>query len=156
MWSEFYSESNNVTSELYVFVLIQIQMKFFESFWASVSVHILQNVKTDRKIFIESLGKWCVNAEKYVIIGDFNVCLSKLDKAKENTYKEDSSRTKLFELMNQNNLIDIWRNLNPLKKIYSRKQVVQGELKQSRIDICLTSEKILLHVCGEFRSSSET
>uniref|UniRef100_A0AAQ5YF33 Uncharacterized protein n=1 Tax=Amphiprion ocellaris TaxID=80972 RepID=A0AAQ5YF33_AMPOC len=34
----------------------------------------------------------------------------------ENKYKNDSSRTELINLMEQNNLIDIWRSLNPNKR----------------------------------------
>lgn len=76
------------------------------------------------------------------MIGDFNVVLSKKDLSAQNVYKEDASRQIIYNIMNDNNLIDIWRIINPHKKIYSRQQIVQGKLKQTRIDLCLVSSSM--------------
>lgn len=39
--------------------------------------------------------------------------------------------------------MDVWREENPFKKEFSRRQIVRGELKQSRIDLCLAKRGIL-------------
>uniref|UniRef100_A0A3P8TW02 Endonuclease/exonuclease/phosphatase domain-containing protein n=1 Tax=Amphiprion percula TaxID=161767 RepID=A0A3P8TW02_AMPPE len=74
------------------------------------------NIGGERKTFVKELNKWCVNTKNCFIIGDFNMCLSKLDKTNKNKYKNDSSRTELINLMGQNKLIDIWRSLKPNKR----------------------------------------
>uniref|UniRef100_A0A3Q1C157 Endonuclease/exonuclease/phosphatase domain-containing protein n=1 Tax=Amphiprion ocellaris TaxID=80972 RepID=A0A3Q1C157_AMPOC len=80
------------------------------------------NIGGERKTFVRELNKWCVNTTNCFIIGDFNMCLSKLDRTNENKYKKDSSRTELINLMEQNNLIDKRRSLNPNNKQFSRQQ----------------------------------
>ena len=95
------------------------------------------NNEMERKEMFESVGKWC--NEHTIIVGDFNVVLTRNDISQNNVFKSDLSREKLFELIKKYNMIDIWRMFNKNKQ-YSRKQVVKGTLKQSRIDLCLMSE----------------
>uniref|UniRef100_A0A3P8SXP8 exodeoxyribonuclease III n=1 Tax=Amphiprion percula TaxID=161767 RepID=A0A3P8SXP8_AMPPE len=83
-----------------------------------INIHC-PNIEGERKDFVRGLNKWVTNKTNCLIVGDFNICLTRLDSAKNNTYKNDTSRTELNKLMERNNLIDIWRNLNPFKLQYS-------------------------------------
>ncbi len=39
-------------------------------------------------------------------------------------------------------LVDVWRERNPEGRVFSRRQVVRGVLKQSRIDLVLSTKGI--------------
>uniref|UniRef100_A0A8C7Y4N2 Endonuclease/exonuclease/phosphatase domain-containing protein n=1 Tax=Oryzias sinensis TaxID=183150 RepID=A0A8C7Y4N2_9TELE len=104
--------------------------------WAGKSMRLFNiyasNDQRERKIFFHSLRP--ALSDDTVLIGDFNTVLSRVDLSVNNTYKEDVGRQELGSLMLDNNIIDIWRLLNPNKRDFSRRQVVKGQLKQSRID----------------------
>ena len=53
------------------------------------------------------------------------------------------SSNALEAILNNYNLIDIWRHRNPGKREFSRSQVVENILKQSRIEFFLISRNIL-------------
>lgn len=80
---------------------------------------------------------------KTFFTGDFNTTLSKHDISVNNTYRAEISRNILPSIMKNNNLIDIWRTLNPRKRQFSRRQLVEGKLKQSRIDLCLVAAMLI-------------
>lgn len=84
------------------------------------------------------------------IIGDFNTLLGKIDCGTNNVYKSDTGRTALINRIKTLNLTDIWRGLHGQKKGYSRRQLVKGVLKQSRIDLCLVTSK-LVRMCESAR-----
>lgn len=98
------------------------------------------NKEEERKTLFASLNSYCT--DNTIIIGDFNVALTQEDVGINNVFKGDCSRACLTKFMNNSNLIDIWRIFNPTKKEFSRRQVVQGVIKQSRIDLCLTTSNI--------------
>uniref|UniRef100_A0A665UEF2 Uncharacterized protein n=1 Tax=Echeneis naucrates TaxID=173247 RepID=A0A665UEF2_ECHNA len=82
-------------------------------------IHIyVDNCEKERKELFNKLGRW-INT-RTIIIEDFNTVLSKSDVSINNVYKNDISRTTLYDLMN---------------KQFSRRQVVKGKLRQSRIDL---------------------
>jgi len=62
--------------------------------------------------------------------------------------KNDTSRVALKSLMVESNLLDAWRVYNPNMRGFSRRQVVQGTLKQSRIDIALVASGLFKFVQG--------
>uniref|UniRef100_A0AAQ5XLZ7 exodeoxyribonuclease III n=1 Tax=Amphiprion ocellaris TaxID=80972 RepID=A0AAQ5XLZ7_AMPOC len=70
-----------------------------------INIHC-PNIEGERKDFVRGLNKWVTNKTNCLIVGDFNICLTKLDSTKNNTYKNDTSRTELNKLMERNNLID--------------------------------------------------
>uniref|UniRef100_A0A8P4KGX1 Endonuclease/exonuclease/phosphatase domain-containing protein n=1 Tax=Dicentrarchus labrax TaxID=13489 RepID=A0A8P4KGX1_DICLA len=78
------------------------------------------NNENQRRRFFVSLEKWLCN--DVIIVGDFNVALTKTDVSANNTYKNDHSRTKLIDIMNDYNFIDIWRVFNPGVRGFSRRQ----------------------------------
>ncbi|CAC5409985.1 unnamed protein product [Mytilus coruscus] len=77
---------------------------------------------------------------KYVLVaGDFNTTLSSLDKSEKTLHCNDKAVKTLYNIMQEKGLCDIWRNRNVDIKTFSRKQVVQGFLTQSRNDYFLVS-----------------
>ncbi|MGL4969611.1 MAG: hypothetical protein ACRC5B_05555 [Fusobacteriaceae bacterium] len=47
--------------------------------------------------------------------------------------------------MQSDDMVDVWREENPYNE-FSRRQMVMGSLKQSRIDLCLIKREILSYV----------
>uniref|UniRef100_A0A3P9PC75 Endonuclease/exonuclease/phosphatase domain-containing protein n=1 Tax=Poecilia reticulata TaxID=8081 RepID=A0A3P9PC75_POERE len=74
-----------------------------------------------RKKFFLGLRKWLVN--NCIILGDFNITLTKSDISNNCTFSEDYSKNPLFDVITQNSLIDIWRLFHPGQKKFTRKQV---------------------------------
>lgn len=94
-----------------------------------------------RKSFFVEIGKWIT--EDTIIIGDFNVKLTRMDVTEDRKLRWDSSRQVLKDIIIKNNLVDVWRNANPFIRAYSRRLIVQQELRQSRIDLCLVGSKLV-------------
>ena len=72
--------------------------------------------------------------------------------------KNDASRKVFLKTMEEKQLIDVWRNENPNRREYSRRQMVMGELKQSRIDLCIahqTMVKFIKNMVYKFTSFSD-
>lgn len=83
-----------------------------------------------------------------ILIGDFNVALSKLDLGPNNTYVNDVSRSYLLEAAVNADLSEIWRGFHRQFRGYSQRQVVQGVLLQSRIDLCFASSTFWKYISG--------
>jgi len=122
-----------------------IDLFYEEGVLRIINVHA-PNVETDRKMFFEGLIRWVNN--KTIIIGDFNVNLSERDVSRNNKYKNDTSREALKGLMVGSNFLDVWRVYNPNVRGFSRRQVVLGKLKQSRIDFALVASGLFKFVHG--------
>ena len=91
------------------------------------------NLDKERKVFLSELKKWCtVNT---VIMGDFNIVQSRMDMSINNVFKPDVSRRELCSFILENDMCDVWRASNPNGRVFSRCQVVQNVLKQTRIDL---------------------
>uniref|UniRef100_A0A8C5GE47 Endonuclease/exonuclease/phosphatase domain-containing protein n=1 Tax=Gouania willdenowi TaxID=441366 RepID=A0A8C5GE47_GOUWI len=88
------------------------------------------------KRFFGVAGRWCNNDT--IMMGDFNVILTSDDVSDASKFFPDSSRSLIYKLLKERNMVDIWRVLNPKVKAFSRMQVVQGRLKRSRIDFWLS------------------
>ena len=90
--------------------------------------------------FIEHIGK--CNQENIVIGGDFNVYLNpRLDKLDNMPDKPDNVhyRHEILSYLEVNNMVDIWRTLNPDKRFFTWNR---GG-KRSRLDYFFTSEHML-------------
>ncbi len=98
------------------------------------------NEEKERRVFFENLGGMC--GENGMVVGDFNVWCGRLDATASVCFKNDSSRSVLKEIMRVKGLIDVWRERNPEGRVFSRRQVVRGVLKQSRIDLVLSTKGI--------------
>ncbi|CAC5415423.1 unnamed protein product [Mytilus coruscus] len=106
---------------------------------------INENVVTNEGILSENCNidedcKDKISNGKYVLVaGDFNTTLSSLDKSGKTLHCNDKAVKTLYNIVQEQGLCDIWRNRNVDIKTFSRKQVVQGFLTQSRIDYFLVS-----------------
>uniref|UniRef100_A0A8C7WYM8 Uncharacterized protein n=1 Tax=Oryzias sinensis TaxID=183150 RepID=A0A8C7WYM8_9TELE len=61
------------------------------------------------------------------------------DLSVRNVFKNDVGRKELFSIMSDYDIVDAWRVLNHGKRDFSRRQLVKGVLKQSRIDHVLAA-----------------
>ncbi len=71
---------------------------------------------------------------------------TRLDASSSANFKSDGSRKILTEWMRNEDFVDVWREENPHKREFSRRQMVMGSLKQSRIDLCLMKREMLKYV----------
>uniref|UniRef100_A0A3B3U0H7 Endonuclease/exonuclease/phosphatase domain-containing protein n=1 Tax=Poecilia latipinna TaxID=48699 RepID=A0A3B3U0H7_9TELE len=115
----------------------QGKFMIIDFFYNNISCRLINihapNIDTHRKRFFLGLRQWIVT--NCIIIGDFNITLTKSDISNNCTFSEDYSRNTLFDIITQNSLVDIWRLFHPGKKQFTRKQVILGKLKQSRLDL---------------------
>ncbi len=102
------------------------------------------NIEVDRKEVFNEMKKICKG--KCIVVGDFNVWCTRLDASSSANFKSDGSRKILTEWMRNEDFVDVWREENPHKREFSRRQMVMGSLKQSRIDLCLTKREMLKYV----------
>jgi hypothetical protein len=96
------------------------------------------NNEIERKDLFLEIGKWCEG--NCIVVGDFNVKMDRLDMTRGAIFRSDVSRGVLKKMMLEKGMIDIWREENPEKREFSRRQVVLGDLKQTRIDLVLVKE----------------
>ncbi|CAC5423370.1 unnamed protein product [Mytilus coruscus] len=102
------------------------------------NIYAPNNVNERYELFLKCKQK--ISKGKYVLVaGDFNTTLSSLDKSGKTLHCNDKAVKSLCNFMQEKGLYDIWRNRNVNTKVFSRKQVVQGFLTQSRIDYFLVS-----------------
>lgn len=114
--------------------IIMIEFKYNGVIYNLMNIYA-PNGEKERKTFFECMSKEIRG--NCVIVGDFNMKSCRLDSANTSTFKADVSRTALKEIMNKEDMCDVWRMRNPIRREYSRVQVSMGTLKQSRIDLCL-------------------
>lgn len=98
------------------------------------------NEERERKGFFERAGEMC--EDNCMIVGDFNVWCGRLDASSSVCYRSDASRGALKKMMRDRGMMDVWRERNPKGRAFSRRQVVRGVLKQSRIDLVLGAKGI--------------
>ncbi len=101
------------------------------------------NVEIERKEVFKEMKPLCKG--KCIVVGYFNVWCTRLDASSSANFKSDVSRKYLNEWMQSDDMVDVWREENPYRE-FSRRQMVMGSLKQSRIDLCLIKREILSYV----------
>jgi exonuclease III len=85
------------------------------------------------------------HCDSIIIGGDLNTCLDQLDKY--GTYKGETSFAKRLKLiMDDTNLVDIWRILNPETRRYTWRMCKNNKLQQSRLDYFLISGNLMYGV----------
>jgi hypothetical protein len=77
-----------------------------------------------------------------VVAGDFNTTLSQIDRSGKSKHVHDKAVESLLNIMNDKQLCDVWINRNLYCIVYSRKQIVEIFLTQSRLDYFLVSEEL--------------
>ena len=96
--------------------LAQIENQIFQL----VNVYTPTNPK-DRLTFFKEIQKSIEKRNNTILAGDFNmledILLDKIGGNRSNTHLIGLST--LTEIQNQNNLIDIWRKINPDKRLFT-------------------------------------
>ncbi len=123
--------------------LLGIEFMFCNELFRLINIYA-PNVETERKDIFKKMKPLCKG--KCIVVGDFNVWCTRLDASSSANFKSDVSRKFLNEWMLSDDMVDAWREENPYKRAFSRRQMVMGSLKQSRIDLCLIKREILSYV----------
>lgn len=123
--------------------LIVIEFEVQNVIFRLINVYA-SNIESERRDMFNNLRTLC--SENCILVGDFNVKCTRMDVSRCDSFRHDSSRNALWELMKNENLVDIWRAENLNGRVFSRRQVVLNELKQSRIDLCLVKEDVIQQV----------
>ena len=99
---------------------------------------------SDDGIFYENLFDELDNFSQYSILmgGDFNVCLTNLDKqgGRPHNFSHKFARNVLLENVDRLGMVDVWRNLNPNLRRYTWRQ--RGVNISCRLDYFLISLNI--------------
>lgn len=121
--------------------VLVIQLKSKEKETIICNIHA-PNEGRERVDFFKELSDLMSVWQNVFLIGDFNTVLERIDVDDKMIYKADSGRNELEKMMSQHNLIEVWRNRNKSKREYSRRQVVNSVLKQSRLDFLLSNREL--------------
>ncbi|MGL4945368.1 MAG: endonuclease/exonuclease/phosphatase family protein [Fusobacteriaceae bacterium] len=96
------------------------------------------------KVLKEFLNKY----KEVIMMGDFNTVFSKLDMAEGMVFKTDKGRKELKSLMEEYDIVDVWRERNENKKEYTRRQLVGDFMCKTRIDLILCTRNIEGFICN--------
>ncbi len=75
------------------------------------------------------------------MLGDFNTVIQRIDINDSMEFRRDRGRNELHNIMEKNDMVDVWREKNGMKESISRIQIVDRILKQSRIDLFYARKK---------------
>ena len=119
--------------------IILTNIKIEEEIFTILNIYAPNNMN-ERKSFFYKIQKWidkfAMNEQKLIIGGDFNYTdENKLDRITCRSAK-DCSSVSYKSLINNKNLHDVWRQINPNKKQFTYKDI-------SRLDKILTSTDLL-------------
>ena len=108
------------------------------------------NVLHEKLSFFKELVRY-LDGENIIVAGDFNSIIDAyLDKGfNMKSFCKQSSDT-LQKLIDDNDLLDIWRYRNQFKREFTRQQIVQDNIKQSRIDYIFISKSLIPFVSNTF------
>jgi exonuclease III len=100
------------------------------------------NEDIERATFFKEMDVLIENYNNPILIGDFNTVLERIDVEDYMVYRADVGRKELKKVMGKHRFIDLWRERNRVKREYSRRQMVNNVLKQSRIDLVLCNRHL--------------
>lgn len=120
---------------------IAFEMEFEEKKVTVVNVHA-PTEQNEKKQYFNVLRDLLKKHREVIMMGDFNTVFSKLEMGEEMVFKTDKGRKELKLLMEENNIIDVWRERNEKKKEYSRRQLVGNFMCKTRIDFVLCTRNI--------------
>lgn len=95
-----------------------------------------ENVK-----FYKDMNELIEKHENIIVLGDFNTVIQRIDIDDSLGFRRDRGRNELHNIMDKYNMVNVWRERNGMKREYSRRQIVDRVLKQSRIDLFLFKKK---------------
>ena len=108
------------------------------------------NIVKERTRIFHDISERIPHSENLIILGDFNNTLGAIDRCGKTRHVYDQSYQALFHLMNEHNVVDLWRSRNTREKVFSRKLIVGNTLVQSRIDYILISHVMKSYVRNIF------
>ena len=130
------------------------KLKIFEETFFIVNIYAPTDYREQNE-FIKNLSEFLVrkmDTPRLIIAGDWNCTLSKADKSGGVVWKSTSYRDAVSKLMNELNLIDIYRKLHPNTKYFTYESKTIN--LKSRIDFILVSRSISIEVqTAEIRMS---
>ena len=85
-----------------------------------------------------------------IIMGEFKNTLAEIDRCGKTVHKYDQSYKALTEMMTEHDVVDIWRQRNERKRVFSRKVIREGMLVQSRIDFILIAKILCVYARNIF------
>ncbi len=100
-------------------------------------------LEKEKVLFFKKTKRCYCKLGNILIMGDFNTVFSKMDIAEGMVFKSDSGRRKLKCVMEENNLVDVWRERNEGIREFSRQQVVRNFICRSRIDFLISKRDLL-------------
>lgn len=115
--------------------IIVIEFKYQNVLFRLINIYV-PNIEIDKRSIIDELRGLVTG--RCIIVGDFNIKCSRLDIGKGVAFRWEKSREMLIDMMRVKGLVDVWRYENPERREFSRRQMREGVLKQSRIDLVLT------------------
>ena len=83
---------------------------------------------------------------KLIWLGDFNIHLTSLDAYKDDNFKVGKSANRLSVFMEDSQLMDIWRMLNPDAKRFTWRRYTNRGISQSRLDYFIISDGLSYYV----------
>lgn len=104
-----------------------------------INVYAPNDVR-ERVLFLKNITNVMSRSTKLIIMGDFNNTLAEIDSCGKTVHKYDQSYKALTDMMTEHDVVDIWRQRNERKKVFSRKVIREGMLVQSRIDFILIAK----------------
>jgi len=129
--------------------LLKITFEYSDKLINVFSVYA-PNDHSKRRIFFRDCKKFINENEINIIGGDFNDYADILLDRSNTMSSNVPNNYGYVSFMQKNNMVDIWRHKNPNKRTFSRRQKVNGILKQSRIDAFLISRNCIPHTINSF------
>lgn len=123
--------------------IIAIEFKHRNVLFRLINIYV-PNIEIDKRSTIEELKGLVIG--RCIILGDFNTRCSRLDIGKGVVFRWEKSREMLLKMMREQCLVDVWTYENPGKREFTRRQMRDGVLKQSRIDLVLTQGENIKHI----------
>lgn len=124
---------------------LHIEFEYDGNVYNIMNVYAHNTVK-EKNLFFDFLDTYMQNFENIIVSGDWNTTLSNLDRSGKTEHKEDVSYKKMCNLMQHNNVYDIWRSRNNGCRTFSFKRVCNMNLQQSRIDYVLVNRELSQYV----------
>ena len=122
--------------------LLQIEACIEQQIVTLVNIYAPNNNTERKQFFTELHERLQIISSNIILAGDFNnVINTRLDKYPP-SHASDVSRKPLNDLMNNKQLVDIWRELNPNSVTFSRSRQTRDCYTASRIDRFLLSEDL--------------
>lgn len=128
---------------------LHVKYKENDNKYDIINVYAPNDVR-ERVMFLKNITNVMPRSTELIIMGDFNNTLAEIDRCGKTVHKYDQSYKALTDMMTEHDVVDIWRQRNERKKVFSRKVIREGMLVQSRIDFILIAKILCVYVRNIF------